>query len=645
MQNHSFNLFRVNCLLNDSKSANFNSIILSVVSELFFESKNEPKTLTEVYTYLTNYLKIAIDFDYLQNLLNQSEYFSIEITVEDPLVNLFPEKFKEVENAIVTSSIEKYIDEYLKSSRHEPKYKLVIEQLLYNAVYENINSFSIDNLKTLLPKTAENEFTKADIDVFNDFLDFSDEKKNKAIYNVLARAIEFAILTSGKGIKEFTVELFSNKVFILDTNIIFRLLGVGGEERSDSIKTLLEKCKEIGMSFEYTSKTHYELQNKLNQVVEFLNKANVQQAIDTLGAISENHPELLNNDFIVHYSQYRKKNIAKTPEQYQRTLNNEYQNLMRAIGATINNEQVNDREVNNLAKLLFAKKKEMAIQYGRKASEVDAYNIILVRKIRAANNYNFSDVKSFYLTSDRSLNVIVSKDTPANIPETILPSQLYILAKPYFADNNEDDYQEFIKFIKKRKTDFKYAGTQVLNYINSVREITTNVEIISDSLILYSDIRYGTLKDSEYQTQSSIPNYKTILQTILDKELIKGEESQRTVEGIKREVTEFADKKYKQSRLIARIIDVIIILGIVPICIVITKSLTDNTYIIAISVVIGEAIKFILSSRLKVFYNLHHYLYNLLTKKRKTSLASINGDLVEIIAAKEKDITNNVWSK
>src|SRR5690606_29349692 len=122
------------------------------------------------------------------------------------------------------------------------------------------------------------------------------------------------------GIREMKIEVFNDKSFLLDTNIIFRLIGIGGNERKNSTFSLLQKCKEIGIKFQYTGRTHVELQNKLDQIISFLNSNKGVTNIDILGQLSISNPELFNDDFIVHYSVLRQQEIVKTPEQYQRKL-------------------------------------------------------------------------------------------------------------------------------------------------------------------------------------------------------------------------------------------------------------------------------------------------------------------------------------
>jgi len=644
-QLHGFNIFRINCLLNDTKSTTFNSIITSILCELFYEYKNEPKNLNEIYSYIRNYLLITLEIDYLSTLINKAGFFNIEKLHDELLISLTSEKFLEVEQAIETNSLDKLINSFLIDSGKDFKFKGAIESMLYAAIYENINSFSIENLKTILPNVKQ-DFSKEEIDAFNAFLDYPDPEKNKAIYRVLSNAVEFAILTSGKGIKEIKFEVFKGKSFLLDTNIIFRLLGIGGEERKESTLGLLTKCLSLGIKFEYTSKTHSELTNKLDQIIRMLESNKYNGSIAILGEIVNENPDLYNDDFVIHYSKLFNQGVVQNPQQYQLKLQSDYRALLGTLKAGIVKEAPDDKEVYKLSKVLFAKKTEYYSTYGKKASEVDAYNILVVRKKRGSNNHNFSDVKSFYLTADRSLNLIISKETESIIPDTILPSQLYILCKPFFETSLDNDYSEFVKFIKRRKTGFKYGGTQVLTYINQIRKFASSVTIINETLIHYSDVRYRSSQiNNEDIASNSNFTFKEVMKSILDKKLEEGDRGIRVKDSVAEEAEIYSTSRKRISRIIAKVIDCIITIGLLPIGFLIFKEFYKSLWLIALLTLLVETIKFYLSSRFKLLQRLHLFLYKILVADRVRYLARIGSDAVLKIKSKHEEIleSKSIW--
>ena len=76
--------------------------------------------------------------------------------------------------------------------------------------------------------------------IINDFLNFDDENKDKAIFDIVSLSLEYCILTGDS--KQVYVQGIRNKVFYLDSNIIYRAIGINGESRKELTLRFLEKC-------------------------------------------------------------------------------------------------------------------------------------------------------------------------------------------------------------------------------------------------------------------------------------------------------------------------------------------------------------------------------------------------------------------
>src|SRR5690606_19642310 len=120
----------------------------------------------------------------------------------------------------------------------------------------------------------------------------------------------------------------------------------------------------------------------------------------------------------------RSKGLVKNPDQYENKLLVDFRLLQEKYKISLYTKELpypNDK-VEKFKNLLFQqkKKKNKTIRYTKTAAKVDATNILFVRSIRGNNNYNYSDVKSFYLTTDRTLNKILAREDENVLSETIL---------------------------------------------------------------------------------------------------------------------------------------------------------------------------------------------------------------------------------
>jgi len=266
------------------------------------------------------------------------------------------------------------------------------------------------------------------------------------------------------------------------------------------------------------------------------------------------------------------------------------------------NGNLKNRDIERMQNVLYKDKKDIYeySQYTKTAAKVDAINVLSVKHLRGQNDYNYSDIKSFYLTTDRTLNGILALKADDKIAETILPSQLFILHNSLSDNGDEKDYDAFTKFLKRRTTEFKYTGKQVLSYIDDIRNHTVEPEHIKEILKAYSDKKYETsLLDIDVE-----PEYisiKDFAETFVDSKLKKAEVGNEKY----KEVFESAVKQFpeflKSAKTNVKVIDVLITILLIPITVLIIKAFVDDIVIIAIGVLIAESIKFVLSSRLNYY--------------------------------------------
>lgn len=599
-----FDLFRLNCFLNDTQANDFKRIVISLVSEYIFDNKNQEIKLEECYKHIISYHKLEIEKDYFSSIITNHKSFEQIPLQTDISIKLTSKKFSEINDRLKEHSIEVHIEKFLKSKNYSIVLKERIKSLLYQAVFENISSFSTENLSSLISSQIQNNFTNDEIEKFNEFLEDQNHDKNTAVYNVFLKATEFAIITSGKGVKEFSKDLFNGKKYCLDTNILFRLLGIGGLERQNTLINLIKSCNHQGITFEYTSQTLLELKKTLAGSVKYLKVAEKKYDIIALGELTETDPQLFNEDFVLHYSKLRAKNEVKNPDQYELKLLSDFRTLESQLGFGLTKGNINILEKDKLkfSEFLFKSKKELpyGARYSKTAANIDAYNILYVRKIRNENNYNYIDVKSFYLTTDRTLNIVLSKDIGNIIPETILPSQLFILHHPYTSNGEQVDYDLFLQFVKRRTTEFHLKGSEVLTYINQIRQQTTSKTELRNILLVYADKRYDVSNNHNIEERKVRP-LQEIIDTVIDKKLEQGKLDSDELRTIKQNANQRIPVINNNTKWTVRVLDILLTIIIIPLTILIVKNISTDIKVIASATLGVEIIKFLITSKTRIW--------------------------------------------
>ncbi len=608
-----FDIFRLNCFLNDTEANDFKRIIISLVSEFIFDNNNKEQQLDVCYNHLVNYHKLEIEKDYFINIISNYKHYEQISLQNDVLIKLSSKKFGEINDRLNEHSIEIYIERFLKKKNLPLDLIKSIKEIIHQSVYENISTFSTENLSSLISENLNSNFSNEEINIFNDFLEDNDNEKNTALYNIFLKATEFAIITSGKGVKEFSKDIFKGKRYCLDTNILFRLLGIGGVERQNTLKGLIKSCNHQGITFEFTPHTYQELTKTLKGSVKYLKFAEKKYDLDMLGELTETDPQIFKEDFITHYSKLKSTGQINNPDQYELKMLSNFRNLQEELsfGITKGNIILNDKEQNRLSEYFYKSKKDLpyGTKYTKTAANIDAYNILHVRKLRGENNYNYIDVKSFYLTTDRTLNVILSKDSNLIIPETILPSQLFILHHPYMSNGEEVDYELFLQFVKRRTTEFHFKGGEVLTFINQIRTQTSSKEELRNILTVYADKRYEDSSKSAIEERKVKP-LQEIIDTVLDKKIQKGEEDGKELSLIKSNAEKEIIQIHNSTRTIIRTIDIIFTIILIPISIIVFRKFIDDFKIIIGLTLLIEVLKFLITSKTNIWNISWKYLLN-----------------------------------
>ncbi len=458
---NGFDIFRINCWLEDIEDNEYDTSIAAIVCEFLMSQDNKEQHRNVVFDYIKKVLGIKINYESYIKIIDENENLEKEPIEEDILLKLKPEAVQKFRERHDKYSIDAFLIEFCKKTDFKDQEES-IKNVLLKSLFININSFAISDLKSLISESIKDEFTQDEIDNFNAFIDWDNKLKNKAIYALFSKSIEFAILTSNRGISSISNKIFVNKTYYLDTNVVIRALGVDGEQRKESIISIIESCNHDGIKFKLSKVSYDEIYKNLNNRTKEIKSKTSHDSEQLLFKVIEGMP--VNNSFEVDYIKKRKEGKVSSPNNYRLNLEKEFQKFCDKYKVEVEPiKGIKRVELAQLQRKLCDTKQQ---QYGRwhytmGAALVDAKNILHVRQVRGQNDYNYKDIKSFYLTTDGTLNEIASNENKDSIPETILPSQLFIIHNSFHKKDTDEDYKDFTKFIKMRRTDFNLPGQEI----------------------------------------------------------------------------------------------------------------------------------------------------------------------------------------
>ncbi len=617
---NGFDIFRINCWLEDLEDYNYETSILVTTFEYLLHKNNIEQSRKEIYTYITKNLGIKLQFQDFTGFIDQSEDVELTAIEDDVLVKLKKASIQKFRERFEKFSIDKHIEKF---NDLKPKPSESIKDILLKSLYININSFVVTDLKSLISESVKSEFEQDEIDHFNEFLEWDNEEKNKAIYSLFEKAIEFAILTSGRGISSISKDIFINKTYYLDANVIIRALGVDGEEREESILSVLESCNQDGIKFKIAKCTSDELYGIINRRSSDIKKKTNSESEKILSSIIDELP--LNNSFETDYLKKRKAGSVSSPNNYRLSLEQKLERFIDKFSLTVEVvKNIRTTDITRMTNKLYdAKQNNYNRRYYLKgAALVDAKNILHVRNIRESNNYNYKDIKSFYLTTDGTLNEIIGKENPDAVSETILPSQLFLIHNSFHKTTTQEDYRDFIKFIKLRKTDFKLSGNEVFNYLEQIRSVTSDPKDISSSLRAYANYRFQNRDNYKKKTEKIIP-IKEFTATLLEQELQQSRQITDVYQKALKEGIEKLPKLFKTSSYLSYAVELFILVIAAMILYLINRNATTILYVI-----LGMLGFRIILLALKDKFGFHRWIRNGIFKQlaKRTNFAKVHKD-------------------
>src|SRR5690606_28020636 len=149
----------------------------------------------------------------------------------------------------------------------------------------------------------DHNLNSIEIEIINTFLNWDNDEKNKMIFDISNLALEYCLITNKKG-ANFKLENLKNKHFYLDTNVVFRAIGINGENRKNRTLTFLDKFKEAKEVLFISKYTIDEIKKTLEFYIGQMSRYNTARINSDVF-----HKFRKSQDFIDYYHTWRRKRV------------------------------------------------------------------------------------------------------------------------------------------------------------------------------------------------------------------------------------------------------------------------------------------------------------------------------------------------
>lgn len=371
-------------------------------------------------------------------------------------------------------TLQDFIADYLAMNKLPDDNAVAINRYLYEVFTTNVDSFSrmleAKNVKSLTehhsPKDEEN-------DLINGFLDWDNDEKNVAIFNLASYALEYCMLTSKKE-SSVKADSLKHKIFYLDTNILYRAIGVDGNDRKQRTLSFFKKMISSDNELRISRLTWEEYEGSMKQYMKRLRKS------ESPAVHSKVYTEFVTYDSIfTFYRQWagdRKNPATSTVDYFQTMLEASVKTLLEDYKIKI--EQLcpfDIKEAHDVLNDMASEIKSKSLNKWFDSAYTDACNVMWVEKSRGVGEQSIFSTKTFLLSSDWGLFNWDSKQYSKKAPIVLLPSQWLSLLLRYVSRSN-DDFKSFVCFLNIQPKEGVLSAEEIASILEGISEMTTDLQ-------------------------------------------------------------------------------------------------------------------------------------------------------------------------
>ncbi len=380
-----------------------------------------------------------------------------------------------------------YAKEYKIQDHNESQIFDLICEFLYKKINENIEILipliGKTDKTTLLRNIYINDnddYSDEQKIIINNFLDWDNDEKNKLLFNLISFSVDYCRLTVKRDNRSYK-NYFKGKIFYLDTNIIYRLMGINNENRKKTISEFLKRCSEVGIDIVYTNYTKKEVLDSLSYHVKKLRNAlsSIKASPDKLAKLFKHECD---NDLYLIYYKWAKENYTfGDMEGFESNLKNEFYNCVSSFKIeNFNDQSILSKEIYERYVDSFAKYKNYSKDEKKYVTiQTDIQNLIGIHKKRLRNSDGTSwNIKEYMISADHYFVEWAGKIFSGQAPYIVLPSVWYSMILK-LDGRTDNDYKSFVEFMK-----IKYNQGEVSN----VHEIIYNISKVTSEAVLQDKI-------------------------------------------------------------------------------------------------------------------------------------------------------------
>lgn len=499
-------IFRLAALLYTETTSTFSSIdVQSHMVKCVFAESNSYMSIDDIILYILNNYKYHISEEELEKILKKSTQFESQIFER---INKYRLQQQEYDQIVVSMSlnIEYYINMYIK--QYEIENYSLFRDAIYKYLYE-LTTTNINSYKILLSLSDGSNLTDSDLSVnvddlsdierqyVNAFIIWENVEKNVILSNLVFCCLEYCLLVSGDKPNRLLSDTIRNREVFLDTNIIFRALGINGVSRKNVVVAFLNKCKQANVKLIIGRPTKVEFLSTvdyyISQIKEFPRGKVFAGAHELL---SEYNLYSLYDEWLLSHEnlslQYFRNHIAALYADFVRTYKI-HDDL--SIPDDLFRSDKFKMESDIYARGIIGAKKQVKGVYISEdtwLNNSDKHDASMIRYIELYRNECPSDSDTFFVSSDKGLRYWDMTRLHQDYPVVVYPSQLFLVLIK-MCGRSENDLESFVNFINIRPRSEQLSAEKANIIISGISSITEDIKTQQSIISMVMDADFQNI--------------------------------------------------------------------------------------------------------------------------------------------------------
>ena len=455
-----------------------------IIESVLLECGSREYSVHQIIDFIQNRYNITFEEDALTEIVTskREEGFHTNFKNGNLFVCLTEKRKQTLQSKISNKTIDYFIGEFQKEFSpliDKSDSKEIIHRFLYELFSTNTSSFQklIDNKRDLsgLINLESANYTEKEKEIINHFLHWDNNDKNKAIFDISSYALEYCMLTNKNGGSSIHLANLKNKNFYLDTNIIYRALGINGEDRKNRTQTFLKKFSDSGEKLIISIPTESEFKDGLRGHTDRIRK------YDSPRVNSKLFQEVqVQKDIYSYYHKWRMGKANTSLDLFVADIFSIYDNFKRELKIDTDTKAPFDIQDKITQEILNDYTSSISNFKSREGNEIigsatiDAENILWLETKRESKSQNIFDTKFFFISTDQGLRRW-DYQRANQTPIVILPSQWMSILLRYL-DRTNDDYKSFVNFLNLKNNEVLIDSEKLHVVLAGISEMTTSLE-------------------------------------------------------------------------------------------------------------------------------------------------------------------------